>query len=1024
MFSAGTSRDDIAAGLDAGADDFIKNPFTTNELRARLDAGRRILEMRSSLAERALAGEASPSAPASEEADCQRLLSALDQTSEGVMITDRRGTIEYINEAFLRMSGYRREDVIGRNPRILKSGEQDEHFYNSLWGTISAGQAWRGEIVNKRADGTFYTEEMSITPVWDEVGEIARFVAIKRDISYRKGSEADLTPEQYFVRALMDNTPDAIFFKDRSGRFVRINKAMADLLGLAGPKEAIGKTDSDFFSPELAAEAARDEQQIMATGQALVSKEEQVTWPDGRSTWVSATKMPLRGPGGTIVGTFGISRDITQRKETEDAIRRSEARYRLQSSLLHAIYNVSPNGILAVDRCGNVLSHNKHFLEIWRLEDAVREGLDDDALLAAVTPRVKDPAGFRRRIEELYADPTAADHCEIELVDRRTVDRISTALEGADGEYLGRAWFFQDITQRKQEEELAQEQARLTVLRAEVGAALTGRSSLNSGLQECCEALVRWSGMAFARIWTLEPATNMLILQASAGLYTEVEGTYSRIPVGKTRIGRIAETRNPLVSHDMQSDPETADHDWAEREGMVSFAGHPLMVRNQVYGVVAVFGRTPLADATMWALSAITNQIAQFIEARRAEQALQRSEELARRLFSSIPHPAYVFDLETLEFLEVNKIALERYGYSRSEFLAMKTSDLHAKDEVERLDEYLQSNPGAEHAGQWKHCAKDGHMIDVEITYDVIDYGGRRAGLAIAQDVTERKKMEVDLRHSQKLESVGRLASGIAHEINTPIQFVGDNLRFLSDAFGDLRSLLELHQAVASEAGRGAVNSARLQELKQSEEASDLEYLNEEIPRALSQSLDGVGRVATIVKAMKEFAHPQLNQKTRANLNDALASTLVVARNELKYVAEVETDFGELPPVECNISDLNQVFLNLLVNAAQAIGEVVNGTGKRGKIRIKTRFDGEWVQIAISDTGCGIPELIRDNVFDPFFTTKDVGRGTGQGLAISRSIVVEKHGGTLTFETEVGQGTTFLIGLPVLQTEAKLIGKI
>jgi PAS domain S-box-containing protein len=525
--------------------------------------------------------------------------------------------------------------------------------------------------------------------------------------------------------------------------------------------------------------------------------------------------------------------------------------------------------------------------------------------------------------------------------------------------------------------------------------------------------------MAFARIWTLEPAANALVLQASAGLYKEIDGAYSRIPVGKTRIGKIAESHLPLISHDVQSDPDTADHEWAEREGMISFAGHPLMVRSQVFGVVAVFGQTPLADATMWALSAIANQIAQFIEARRAEQALKRSEELARRLFSSIPHPAYVFDLDTHEFLEVNKIALERYQYTRAEFLAMKTSDLHSRDEIEQLKEYLQSDPDTDYAGEWKHCTKDGHTINVEITYDVIDYGGRRAGLAIAQDVTERKKMEVDLRHSQKLESVGRLASGIAHEINTPIQFVGDNLRFLSDAFGDLLGLLDLHRAVAGDAARGAIGAARLNELEQAVEASDLDYLNEEIPRALSQSMDGVGRVATIVKAMKEFAHPQLNQKARANLNDALASTLVVARNELKYVADVETDFGELPLVECNISDLNQVFLNLLVNAAHAIGEVVNGTGKKGKIRVRTRFDGEWVHIAIGDTGCGIPEQIRDNVFDPFFTTKDVGRGTGQGLAISRSIVVEKHGGTLTFETEVGQGTTFLIGLPVSQAELR-----
>ena len=182
--------------------------------------------------------------------------------------------------------------------------------------------------------------------------------------------------------------------------------------------------------------------------------------------------------------------------------------------------------------------------------------------------------------------------------------------------------------------------------------------------------------------------------------------------------------------------------------------------------------------------------------------------------------------------------------------------------------------------------------------------------------------------------------------------------------------------------------------------------------------MEGVTRVATIVKAMKDFAHPEHNQKMAVDLNRALTSTLVVARNELKYVADVETAFGDLPPVECHVGDMNQVFLNLLVNAAHAIGDAVNGSGQRGKIGIRTWCEGDWVRISISDTGCGIPEAIRARVFDPFFTTKTVGRGTGQGLAISRSIVVDKHGGTLTFDSEVGRGTTFSIGLPVASPPA------
>ena len=205
-----------------------------------------------------------------------------------------------------------------------------------------------------------------------------------------------------------------------------------------------------------------------------------------------------------------------------------------------------------------------------------------------------------------------------------------------------------------------------------------------------------------------------------------------------------------------------------------------------------------------------------------------------------------------------------------------------------------------------------------------------------------------------------------------------------------------------------------LEEVRGVREKIDWDYLRREIPRALDQMVDGIGRVAAIVRAMKEFSHVDRSaEKTPADLNKALESTLVVARNELKYVADVEVDYGELPLVVCHLGDLNQVFLNLLINAAHAIGDVVKGTEKRGKIGVRTRQEAEWAEISVSDTGTGIPDSVAGKVFDPFFTTKQVGKGTGQGLTLARAIVVEKHGGTLTFETAMGKGTTFFVRLPV-----------
>ena len=176
---------------------------------------------------------------------------------------------------------------------------------------------------------------------------------------------------------------------------------------------------------------------------------------------------------------------------------------------------------------------------------------------------------------------------------------------------------------------------------------------------------------------------------------------------------------------------------------------------------------------------------------------------------------------------------------------------------------------------------------------------------------------------------------------------------------------------------------------------------------------DGLSRIAEIVRSMKDFSHADQHEMSQVDLNRAIASTLVIARSEYKDVAEVETDYGEIPPVTCHGGQINQVVLNLVVNAAHAIADLVKSSGGRGKITVSTRVEGEHVVIAIADTGGGIPEDIRARIFDPFFTTKEVGRGTGQGLSIARNVIVKGHGGELDFTTELGKGTTFYVRLPI-----------
>ncbi len=290
------------------------------------------------------------------------------------------------------------------------------------------------------------------------------------------------------------------------------------------------------------------------------------------------------------------------------------------------------------------------------------------------------------------------------------------------------------------------------------------------------------------------------------------------------------------------------------------------------------------------------------------------------------------------------------------------------------------------------------------------DADGRLLGqLGTVIDLTEWHQREVETRHAQKLEALGRLSAGLAHEINTPIQFVGDNTRFLADAYSSILGLVQCYRtALAADSGAMAWDARRAM-VDRAEAAADLDWLEEEVPGAVQQSLEGVDRVASLVRAMKAFSYKDQDRPLDADLNDAVRTTVTVARNEIKYVADVLLDLGELPPVRCHIGDLNQVFLNLLVNAADAI----ETTGRRGTIRVATSVEGPDVVVDIADDGPGIPEQVLDRIFEPFFTTKGVGRGTGQGLALARAVVQDRHGGRIEVETAEGVGTRFRLRLRV-----------
>lgn len=406
----------------------------------------------------------------------------------------------------------------------------------------------------------------------------------------------------------------------------------------------------------------------------------------------------------------------------------------------------------------------------------------------------------------------------------------------------------------------------------------------------------------------------------------------------------------------------------------------------------------------------------------RAQEALLETERKYRKLLHNLP--LGVFRASECQLLMANPEMARMFGYETVDHMIGLDTSLLFDDPRQRdvlVGRLLKQGFLAREEALMRR--RDGSTFSGLFTASLVrgDAAGEMLIDGSLEDITEHKHLEAQLRHAQKMESIGQLAAGIAHEINTPTQYVGDNARFLSDSFNQLLLLLARVRMVVAAADKGQLDPALLVELRKGMDECDLDYLLEEIPRAISESLDGIERVSRIVRAMKEFSHPGGDEKTPVDLNKAIESTLTVARNEYKYVADLVADLDrELPLVPCLPGDFNQVILNLVINAAHAIGAVVKERGEgKGTITVSTRLNGPWAEIRVSDTGGGIPEKIRHRIFEPFFTTKEVGKGTGQGLAIARSVVVDKHGGEIEFETETGRGTTFIVRLPLEEPQGQ-----
>jgi PAS domain S-box-containing protein len=882
----------------------------------------------------------------------------VETANEGIWAVDCEIRTIYVNQLMADILGYSKEKMQGR-PVTDFFFPEDVAAYQER---IDHRHRGKYEQRLRRRDGTELWTIVSVRALKDEAGKFQGSFAMLTDITERKRAEEALVRAKDEWERTFDAVPDMIAILDKERTIVNLNQAMAENLGV--PKEeARGRKCHELVHGLPGPPAFCPFGHLLGDNQPHTVEVNE----ERGGTYLQVSVSPLFDQEENLQGCVHVIRDITTRKQAERALRE-------QFLFLETLLDTIPNPIFYNDLEGKYLGCNRAFVKYLGLakEDIVGKMTQDLA--------PKDLAEkYRRMDQELFRQPgEQAYEAKVRFADGSLHDVIfyKATFSKADGVIGGLVGVMLDITQRKQTEEAFREsQSRQRAI--------------------------------------LDNIPDLAWLKDTEGRYIAANepfgqtcGIKPKDLVGKTDLDLWPRSLAEKYRRDDLEVMRTAKQQRLE-EPIVDTAGTQIQIETI---------KSPFYSDTGEILG--TCGIARDITQRKqAEEDLRRAHQEIEQLFASIPSMMIGLSPDG-SILQWNpgaeKVLWPEGGPQSGEKLEAYCSGWEwdkVRDGMDRCRE-TGLTTRVENIRYPRPDGKDGLL---GLTFSPIrGERDRIKGLILlGNDITERRLLEAQLAQAQKLESIGQLAAGIAHEINTPIQYVGDNTRFLKDAMGDLWGLLKEYGRALSAVEGGEEISQVKAALAEAEEQTDLEYLMNEVPKAIEQSLEGVARVTKIVRAMKDFSHPGTSEKTAVNINQAIDNTIMVARNEWKYVAELVTDLDpHLPLVSCLPDEFNQVLLNLIINAAHAIGEVVEGSGDQGAITISTRQDGDWVEVRVADTGTGIPEKIRSKIFDPFFTTKQIGKGTGQGLAIAHSVVVDKHGGAIACETEVGRGTTFIIRLP------------
>jgi PAS domain S-box-containing protein len=921
------------------------------------------------------------------EAKLRQLSLAIEQCPAAIVISDPQARIEYVNAKFETMTGYALDEVRGKPTGLLRSGQTPETTYEEIERSMQANGEWRGELTTRRKDGSVFVERVIVTVFKSEDGSVVNHLRISEDITELEEQEHRLRESEAMFRVVFEDAGTGMAMTDLDGTIIAVNRAFSEMLEYTRD-EMKGMSIFDVNHPddvEAAAEGMRTQAANVhpvddPPGDKIL--ERRYLTKSGRTIWVSRTRNVIRDDTGAAKFFVGHAQNITKRMEAERALRDSEERFR-------GIFEVAGSGMVLVTADGKIVSANPAYARML--------GYSQDELKGMSILDLTHPED-RRTTEHLIEEQTdlmseALNRDELEVEEKRYITKDGRTIwvsvnrariRDESGEPIFYFGHVQNITEQKRAADALQkseERYRLIV---------EALDHISDGIEIIGpdETFVYCND----RQKEFYPESKDLYVPG-----TSLEELVRAVAYGgrvHNAVGREEEwIADRLVDFRQGKNPP---REFRQPDGRWLYVRE---FRTDDGSLVCL--RTDITDQ------------------KRHEEALRTSEQQLSTVTANLFEGVIVLDTAgTIQFMNP---AARRFLHSEAE------ADLSGRhvDAVIRVSEKSKIVDFSD--GPMKRAIEGGQIVrDDDAVFQTAEGEALEVAFACAplrtnknvtgcvlsfRDIKDVKVAQRESLQSLKLASVGELAAGIAHEINTPSQYIGDNLRFIRDSFGELSDAIGEFQRLVDSLRSIERLAGSIERFENSVGKTDLDFLLSEIPAAAEQSLAGIEQISHIVSAMKEFSHPGAKEKVPTNINQAIENTVTVSRNEWKHVADLETDLDPaLPFVPCLTSELNQVFLNLIVNASHAIQD--SGRPERGAIKIETARIGHGVEIRISDNGSGIAPEIRDKIFDPFFTTKDVGRGTGQGLAICHDVIVNKHQGTISCDSEVGVGTTFTVRLP------------